>query len=685
MNFFEDVMETLPRSSLSGKAQLDFSTWRLVSEVKRRFIEEDVDPRETPYVPIEVAESWIRSKKYGVDPYRKHNGVLLPPKERELLYKRKRLLIETAAPLIKKYLGYLSVTGYGILLTDEKGVVLYNQSSNLDLAAEEYGTVFGTVLSEQVAGTNAHSLCAILRKPVQFIGPYNYWVRLEENIVSATPIFGPRGELTGTLTIYQLLAEADRDTYYMQIHSLGWITSMALAIENQLKLKQANHELKLTVGTLEATLSVVGEGIISLDKEGVIVHINEEGSKVLGVTPKEALGQSCFRYIKDKRLEKALREGRPVNHQEIVIPEKGMDKRYIMNINPVIVHDAAETNVNGAVIHFSEMDSIKKLVNDWRGASATYTFDDIICKSALLKETIELAKQYAAFDANVLIQGESGTGKELFAQAIHNLSRPEGPFIAINCSAMPRNLIESELFGYEGGAFTGAERKGRPGLIELAHGGTLFLDEIGDMPLELQPVLLRVLESKKVMRVGGRRYIPVDFRVICATNKDLRAMIQKGTFREDLYYRLAVLKLQIPPLRERREDIGELVKYFINNISAKMGCRCPTVSPQAMEIIQRYDWPGNVRQLENALVCAVSTAAKGVIEVKHLPEDIVHPVSAGGEPLWNRTPMSLEELEKMAIAQAMRQTGNNVAQAAEMLQIGKSTLYKKLKLYDIRY
>jgi len=672
-------IEPLPlKLGIKENAQIDFKLWRKVKEVKLRFFRGGLDPRQSSYVPVEVAESWIRSKNYGVDPFAKYHGYRLPAPERKKLAEKKKMLMETAIPMMKKYLSLLSVTGYGMLLTDENGVVLYIQGADERAADKE----FGTVLNEQVAGTNAHSLCAILRKPVQFIGPYNYCVELDQNIVSSTPIFF-NGQVVGTLTLYQLLADETKDTYNMQVHSLGWITSLAAAIENQLKLLQANQELSVNHGILEATLSVVEGGIITLNKDGIIVHVNREGANILGQEPDGILGKHYFRYIKEERVENCLKKGLSIADQDISIARNGIEKQYMMRVTPVITKEGG--NLNGTVIHLSKMENIKKLVNDWRGATATYTFDDIKYKSSLMRDTVELAKQYASIKANVLIQGESGTGKELFAHAIHNLSRPEGPFIAINCSAMPRNLIESELFGYEGGAFTGAERKGRPGLIELAHGGTLFLDEIGDMPLELQPVLLRVLESKKVMRVGGRRYIPVDFRVICATNKDLRAMIQKGTFREDLYYRLAVLKLQIPPLRERREDIGELVKYFINNISAKMGCRCPTVSPQAMEIIQRYDWPGNVRQLENALVCAVSTAAKGVIEVKHLPEDIVHPVSAGGEPLWNRTPMSLEELEKMAIAQAMRQTGNNVAQAAEMLQIGKSTLYKKLKLYDIRY
>jgi transcriptional regulator with PAS, ATPase and Fis domain len=666
-----------PKIALNENAQFDFEIWQKVNEVKHRFFAGKQDPRKSPYIPIEVAESWIRSKNYGVDPY-KSRICQLPAKESENLLKSKQLLIQTAVPLMKKYLSLLSTTGYGMLLTDEKGVVLHNQSNNPTVSALE----FGTILSEQTFGTTAHSLCGVLKKPVQFIGSYNYCVELEQNIVSSTPIFDCSGQLTGTLTIYQLLVDAGRDTYNMQVHSLGWITSMATAIENQMQLQQANRKLCLSNGTLEAILSVVEEGIITLNKQGVIVQINDEGCNIIGTNQNAALGQHYTKFLKEKNITKTLRHGKPINNQDITITGNGVDRQYIMRVNPVTADEAAD--LIGAVIYLSKIESIKKLVNEWRGANAKYSFEDILGKNQMLRRTIDLAKRYALVGANILIEGESGTGKELFAHAIHNESRPDGPFIAINCSAMPRDLIESELFGYEGGAFTGAERKGRPGLVELANGGTLFLDEIGDMPLELQPVLLRVIENKRVMRVGGKKYIPVDFRVISATNSNLSLMVQKGTFREDLYYRLAVVKLQIPPLRIRRDDIYSLANYFIKNISLKIGCFPPRLSSETIKIIEGYHWPGNVRQLENAMVCAVSLAREGIIEPSNLPDEIIDHVNPSNLP-FSDTTMSLTELEIAAIRKAMKQMNNNVEKASKVLGIGKSTLYKKLKLYNIPY
>ncbi len=306
-----------------------------------------------------------------------------------------------------------------------------------------------------------------------------------------------------------------------------------------------------------------------------------------------------------------------------------------------------------------------------------------------------MVKNFAGLDANILIQGESGTGKEVFAQAIHNESRPNQPFIAVNCAAIPKSLIESELFGYEGGAFTGAERQGRPGKIELANGGTLLLDEIGDMPLELQPVLLRVLEEKSVMRVGGRRYLPVDFRLITVSNKKLTDLVKNQQFREDLYYRLAVFAVNIPPLRERRADVISLAKYFINSIARDQQKSAPVLSDSAMYCLLQYSWPGNIRQLKNTMLWAVTMATNGIINVADLPEEMS---SAMVDPEHNlvacqmdaipgniksRPELSLKEMEKITIMQALLQSGNKISEAATLLGMSRSTLYRKIKSYGL--
>lgn len=332
------------------------------------------------------------------------------------------------------------------------------------------------------------------------------------------------------------------------------------------------------------------------------------------------------------------------------------------------------------------IEAIDARVTSRPGSPATFRFDDIIGDSEKLRNAVTLGKRFAISPENVLLIGESGTGKELFAQSIHNLYRPDGPFIAINCAATPRSLIESELFGYEAGSFTGAERGGKLGKIELANGGTLFLDEIGDMPLELQAVLLRVLDDKQVMRVGGSRYKQVDFRLIAATNKNLEKMMQEGLFREDLYYRLSVLPIALPPLRERGDDAERLSKYFMKSYCQKVGWTVPEFSSEAMNIMKRYKWPGNVRQLINAVIYAVNTSQSDMIQPDDLPAFVLSGVNvesaAAGSPEAG-TVQTIKQMEKVVIENALYRTANDVGKAAKLLEIGRTTLYRKMKEYEI--
>lgn len=298
--------------------------------------------------------------------------------------------------------------------------------------------------------------------------------------------------------------------------------------------------------------------------------------------------------------------------------------------------------------------------------------------------------------STVLLQGESGTGKEVFAQAIHNRSaRRKGPFVAVNCGAIPRELIASELFGYSEGAFTGAKRGGRPGKFELASGGTLFLDEIGDMPLEQQVALLRVLQEKKITRIGGDKMIPVDIRVICATNRDLKQEVEQGRFRKDLYYRINVITINLPPLRKRREDIPLLVEHFLKKISRDWGMQVDRVEPEVMTYLTRYNWPGNVRELQNVLERMISMADGPVIGLDLLPLEIYTNGSGDDQdplslPRVNRLfrerqhkKQLLAEKESQEIIALLAKHGGNVSRVARDLGVSRNTLYRKMKQYNI--
>ncbi|MDD2587146.1 MAG: sigma 54-interacting transcriptional regulator, partial [Syntrophomonadaceae bacterium] len=353
-------------------------------------------------------------------------------------------------------------------------------------------------------------------------------------------------------------------------------------------------------------------------------------------------------------------------------------------------------DVNRGFLIISPMKEVHNLVNRFSGARARFSFEDIVTKDPLMQETIDYARQAATSNGTVLITGESGTGKEMFAQAIHNASnRCRGPFVAVNCGAIPRDLIGSELFGYIEGAFTGAKKGGNPGKFELASGGTIFLDEIGDMPFEQQVALLRVIQERCVCRIGSNKVIPINVRIICATNKNLLEEVRKGNFREDLYYRLNVINVRIPPLRERPEDVKVLLTYFLQ----KSYQHNPTyIDKEVIKYLTSYPWPGNVRELQNIVERMLYISNGEQLTINHLPREIYN-FEFGTSAI---TPKPEEEHEEISINQVRERKRErkaeqereeilalldhcqgNVSRVAREMGIARSTLYKKMNKYRI--
>ncbi|NLI91650.1 MAG: sigma 54-interacting transcriptional regulator [Peptococcaceae bacterium] len=343
---------------------------------------------------------------------------------------------------------------------------------------------------------------------------------------------------------------------------------------------------------------------------------------------------------------------------------------------PIIDH---KKEICGGVATIREIKDVHKLINQIVGARALFTFSDIIGESGCFQNSIKIAQELAGSTSSIILQGESGTGKEMFAQAIHNASSfSHGPFIAINCGAIPRDLIESELFGYEDGAFTGARRGGRAGKFELANEGTIFLDEIGDMPLETQVSLLRVLQEKQVVRIGGYKSIPINVRVIAATNKNLEDEVRKGNFRKDLFYRLNVISINVPPLRSREGDVLLLARYYIRKFSIMLGYTVCNLDTEAESSLEMYQWPGNVRELANAMERAVNLAKGKTIRMEHLPEHLQKPVKTGRNKV-----MDIENLEKEIIIDTLKSVNWNISRGSLMLGMARNTLYRKLNKYGI--
>lgn len=428
------------------------------------------------------------------------------------------------------------------------------------------------------------------------------------------------------------------------------------------------------------------EGIIIIDSQGNILNINNIGRKLLRLEIDQVKNRNISEFLdKDSRLLQRFVDGENIVDEEEKILADHCEQSYLISMQPVLNRNT--NKATQAVLWLNQGSKINRSVTQRAGVIAKFQFKDIIGESWRLQEAIAATEMFADSDENILLVGESGTGKELFAQAIHNHRCPNGPFIAINCAALPRELVESELFGYEGGSFTGAERSGRCGKFELAEGGTLFLDEIGDMSLSLQATLLRVLEDKQIIRIGGHRYKKVDFTIVAATNKDLSQMVEDKLFREDLYYRLSVFPVNIPPLRDREMDSRILSHYFIERYCWKKGRKPLKLSRAVEQKILEYDWPGNVRQLHNAMIFAINKTKGDTINIENMPSYITSKKNTFSRSNENQllSHSNLKEMEKVAIESAMEKTKYKVSLAAQILGTNKSTLYRKLQEYGIQY
>ncbi|MDK2836382.1 MAG: hypothetical protein PWP21_1159 [Thermosediminibacterales bacterium] len=430
-------------------------------------------------------------------------------------------------------------------------------------------------------------------------------------------------------------------------------------------------------------MDFIHDGIIAVDSKGYITLMNKMATNIFG-EDKKLIGKHVKEVIKNTKLIEVLKNGKPQLEELQKVGETVIATHRV----PIIV----DGKVEGAVATFQDVTKIQKLEQKIRretykkGLVAKYDFSDIVYKSCVMEDKIKQAQKYAALDSTVLILGETGTGKELFAHSIHNFSsRKKGPFVAINCAALPENLLESELFGYAEGAFTGARKGGKPGLFELAHTGTIFLDEIGDMPLNLPSRLLRVIQEKEVMRIGDDRVIPVDVRIIASTNKKLQQDIKEKKFRKDLYYRLNILTLKLPPLRQRIEDIPVLTDYFIDLYSKKMNKKIRGITQEAKNLLINYEYKGNVRELKSIIERIVAFIEEEYIDVKHLKtmgkeeEEGKNVIKTNLISDEISTLKTLKEIEVMAIRSALKQTNNNVSKAARLLGINRTTIWRKLK------
>ncbi|WP_066295356.1 sigma-54 interaction domain-containing protein [Bacillus sp. FJAT-29937] len=486
------------------------------------------------------------------------------------------------------------------------------------------------------------------------------------------------GENVGVISLTAFSEEQKLEFKEKHLILSNYLGKMADLISSKINGKSLLKKYLSTSRMLQVTIQSMNEGIISVDRNGYILELNRSAEKILKIYREEVLKQNIIDVMPDLPIMSVLSTGKGFSNLEFALQINGMNIQIISSATP-LVHDS---HIIGVAISFKDLDEFRKIAYSITTEADDSTFDTLVGKSLSILQVKSIAKKVATTDSTVIILGESGTGKELFARAIHKESkRVNKPFRAINCAAIPEQLLESELFGYSEGAFTGARKKGKPGKFEMADGGTLFLDEIGDMPLHLQVKILRVLEERRVERVGSNDSIEINIRVIAATNKNLEQMVKDGEFREDLFYRLNVIPLKIPPLRERDGDVSVLLRHFVKHYDNITGKKVRGFTPEAEEMLCGYSWPGNIRELQNTVEYAINMATDHWITIDNLPpriRDLGHPM------VFNKN-ITLAEMEENMIREAINKYGdslNGKKQAAKELGINLATLYRKIGKYQ---
>lgn len=607
----------------------------------------------------------------GILPESLFSTKLIEGEELKKKLEQNKELILTASPFISDIYNFVKGSDFFAVLCDSEGCIL-NVVGDEKILSEALNLkmIPGAYMDEDHIGTNGMSLALSEKMPIQMSGKDHFIKAYYRWTCSAAPIKDKEGKVVGIIDLTGY-------TENVHSHTLGMVVAAAHAIEKMLEINNYNFMLEISKKRLETTFDSINAGILTADTAGNIISMNKQIAKMLGYNQKEMRKMKASDMLQNWK-EILVRLSRKENYvdEDVYVNSRVNKLQFTITACPVFNSDYSLEEIT---LVFNELKKSRKLAGKILGGQAIYTFDKMIAKDEKIKNMIEYAKKIADSKSTVLITGESGTGKEIFAQAIHNFSnRKEEPFIAVNCGAIPRTLIESELFGYEDGAFTGAKKGGNAGKFEIAEGGTIFLDEIGEMPSDMQTKLLRVIEESVITRIGSAQQIPINVRIIAATNKDLKNEVERGNFRKDLYYRLNVLPLCIPPLRERKDDIPELINYYMDKVSRRLNKRKIDISEEYMKYLLKYDWPGNIRELENVIEQIINSEA---IQTNLWNE------TANAENSYNNTApnQSLEESEKQLIINVINQVGGNMTLAAKALGIGRSTLYRKIRSYGIDY
>lgn len=596
-----------------------------------------------------IGSSWRRCLEKNLNPLRKAADQIVTDSRLEELRYENKFLLDVSAPymdeLFKYFDGHLAL----VMLSNAEGIILEGRASSKTWShVEQINFVPGADWSEMGAGTNAIGTAIVENKPAQIFANEHFCQGWHHLICSAAPIHDPfTNEILGTIDL-----TGEKNLVYA--HDLYLVINQAKKIEKEIQ----NRLMEQNKFLFEHIVDYIQHPFVVFDQKGIIRRYNKYAAPYFkkGSSLTSMIDPGILQMFNSKK-----------NIYKTICHNSG--KKWKVSLYPYYMNGSYRGG-------FAVFEEEKKLHFVSKSGKTRYTFRSLITKSPQMFNLINKAKKAAMMDADILITGESGVGKEVLVQSIHSMSsRADGPFVAVNCGALPKELIASELFGHTPGAFTGAHPRGKKGKFLSAHEGTIFLDEIGELPLDIQAYLLRVLEEREVIPLGGTEAIPINVRVIAATNRDLEKEVEEGRFREDLYYRIHVLHLRIPPLRQRKEDIPLLVNHFLEQ---KMNSDYISVTPQALELLTKYDWPGNIRQLKHVIDQAILNDDDQQICVNDLPYLLKQ-----GEHR-NLQQIKMPPLDKESIEKALKQTEYNIAQTARLLRTSRTTIYKKMKEYNLR-
>lgn len=579
--------------------------------------------------PVDIIDrSWKRCQKFGLSPSDPMDDSILTGNALKEVLTENQSIIRHATLILENLYPAIHAEGLVTVIVDQNGTIIY-KVGHLDRNETIDYLPVGSNWSEKRKGTNAMGLAIYEKKPIITHAEHHFYVKNHFLTCAASPIYSPTGELLGAINI-----SAKKEMYHPFTISLT--TMIAESLQTRLLLDQTEQEKVLALKELELTSNLSTIPLLTLDRENTIIRANQ--------TARLILGEDCI----------------------------GNEFHVAKGFSVDVISDTSQKVYSSVV-------SLNKTHKKEQSEKKLYSTSDIIGSCPKIEKVRNMIKKAAVFDYPVIIYGKSGTGKELIAQSLHSHSaRFAKPFVAVNCSAIPENLIESELFGYEKGAFTGANHKGSQGKFEAASGGTIFLDEIGDMSLRAQAALLRVLQEGIVTRVGGVKVISINTRVIAATNKNLLEEIKAGRFREDLYYRLKGIFITLPSLKDRT-DILELTDHFIRTLDHSS----VSISDKAKQKILAYHWPGNIRELKSVLIQASFLAIRNEIKEDDLHFEDVYEQQTQQLETIDIKQSSLGQTEKEAITQVLTSAGWNISKAARILKISRNTLYLKMRKYGL--